>query len=112
MDYEELYEKYIKLLEENEKLKIENINFKTQLGLTLPLFISQTPEVQVEQDSSDQFKGHEQVTSSSSPQDKINLFMSLFRGRDDVYAKRWQNKVGKSGYSPVCLNEWVNRIVR
>ncbi len=110
MDYEELYEKYIKLLEENEKLKIENINFKTQLGLTLPLFISQTPEVQVEQDSSDQFKGHEQVTSSSSPQDKINLFMSLFRGRDDVYAKRWQNKIGKSGYSPVCLNEWVNRI--
>ena len=110
MDYEELYKKYIKLLEENEKLKIENINFKIQLGLTLPIFGSQTPEVQVEQDSLDQFKGHEQVTNRSSPQDKINLFMSLFRGRDDVYAKRWQNKVGKSGYSPVCLSEWVNGI--
>lgn len=110
MDYEELYEKYIKLLEENEKLKIENTNFKIQLGLTLPIFVSQTPEAHVEQDLLDQFKGHEQVTNSSSPQDKINLFMSLFRGRDDVYAKRWQNKVGKSGYSPVCLNEWVNGI--
>jgi hypothetical protein len=26
--------------------------------------------------------------------------MSVFRGRDDVYAKRWQNKKGKFGYSP------------
>jgi len=33
--------------------------------------------------------------------------MSLFRGRDDVYARRWESKkkVG-SGYSPVCRNEW------
>ena len=33
--------------------------------------------------------------------------MSLFRGREDVYAKRWYSvKSEKSGYSPVCLNEW------
>jgi hypothetical protein len=33
--------------------------------------------------------------------------MSLFKGRDDVYAKRWENKnKGKFGYSPVCLNLW------
>ena len=33
--------------------------------------------------------------------------MSLFRGREDVYAKRWHSeKSGKSGYRPVCLNEW------
>ena len=33
--------------------------------------------------------------------------MSLFKGRDDVYAKRWENqKKGTSGYSPFCLNEW------
>ena len=38
---------------------------------------------------------------------KIRLFMSLFKGRQDVYAKRWENKnKGKSGYAPVCLNEW------
>jgi hypothetical protein len=110
MDYEELYEKYIKLLEENKKLKNENTNFKIQLGLALPVLGSQAPEVQLEQDSSEQFKGHEKVTNSSSPQNKINLFMSLFRGRDDVYAKRWQNKVGKFGYSAVCLNEWAKEI--
>ena len=28
-------------------------------------------------------------------------------GRDDVYAKRWENQSkGISGYSPVCLNQW------
>jgi hypothetical protein len=35
----------------------------------------------------------------------IKLFMSLFKGRDDVYAKRW-DKAKKSGYSPPCLNLW------
>lgn len=46
------------------------------------------------------------ITRYSSPEDKIKLFMSLFIGRPDVYAKRWENKAGKCGYSPVCLNEW------
>jgi len=32
--------------------------------------------------------------------------MSLFKGRDDLYAKRWENREGRSGYAPVCLNEW------
>jgi len=30
----------------------------------------------------------------------------LFKGRTDVYAKRWEKSDGKSVYSPVCLNEW------
>ena len=42
-----------------------------------------------------------------SPQEKIALFRSLFSGREDVFARRWQSaKTGKSGYSPVCSNEW------
>lgn len=42
------------------------------------------------------------------PDEKIALFRSLFRGREDVYARRWQSlKTGKSGYSPACANEWV-----
>ena len=33
--------------------------------------------------------------------------MSVFNGRRDLYAKRWtSNKTGKSGYSPVCKNEF------
>ena len=44
----------------------------------------------------------------SPPESKIALFRSLFRGRDDVYPRRFENrKTGKSGYSPACGNEWV-----
>ncbi len=41
-----------------------------------------------------------------SPQQKINLFIDLFRGRDDIYALRWENKQGRNGYSVACANEW------
>jgi hypothetical protein len=42
----------------------------------------------------------------SSTQEKVALFRRLFRGRDDVYALRWQNNSGRSGYAPACANEW------
>ncbi len=43
-----------------------------------------------------------------SPEEKIKIFMNLFRGRVDVFPKRWSNsKTGKSGYSLACSNEWV-----
>ena len=38
----------------------------------------------------------------SSPAEKIALFRSLFRGREDVYPVRWQNSEGKAGYAPTC----------
>ena len=47
----------------------------------------------------------------STPKEKIHLFMSLFKGREDVYAKRFEKKDGKGGYSPVCMNEWKSRFV-
>jgi len=46
-----------------------------------------------------------------STQEKIDLFMALFRGRDDVFARRWDNpKTGASGYAPACHNEWVQDV--
>ena len=46
---------------------------------------------------------HEQFSTA----DKIQIFQSLFRGREDVIAARWQsNSSGRSGYSPACHNEW------
>lgn len=40
-------------------------------------------------------------------QDRINLFSSLFKGRKDAYARRWESaKNGTSGYSPACKHEW------
>ncbi len=47
-----------------------------------------------------------EVMNHSDTQLKIKFFMSLFKGREDVYATRWENKNrAGSGYSPVCLNQ-------
>src|SRR5262249_1811018 len=42
---------------------------------------------------------------------RIALFRSLFRGREDVYARRWENPDGRSGYSPAAQKDWkaINR---
>ncbi len=37
---------------------------------------------------------------------KIALFRSLFRGREDVYAQRWESPDGRSGYSPKTERDW------
>ncbi len=47
------------------------------------------------------------VNNQSSQEEKIRLFRSLFKGREDVFPRRFENsKTGKSGYAPVCRNEW------
>lgn len=51
------------------------------------------------------------IHAKSSSQEKIALFLELFHGRDDVYAKRWYNyKTQKAGYAPACRNEWVRGV--
>lgn len=53
------------------------------------------------------------VSQSSSSQAKIALFRSLFRGREDVYPRRFESrKTGKAGYAPACANEWVRGICK
>lgn len=51
---------------------------------------------------------------ASSQQTAINektaLFRRLFRGRADVFPRRWQSAKGTSGYAPVCGNEWKTSI--
>ncbi|MCX6096615.1 MAG: DEAD/DEAH box helicase family protein [Candidatus Bipolaricaulota bacterium] len=49
------------------------------------------------------------VPAPTSNAEKIKLFRRLFRGREDVFPRRWENpKTGRSGYSPVCANEWAH----
>jgi hypothetical protein len=51
------------------------------------------------------------VDHRSPPGAKIALFRSLFRGREDVYPRRFESrKTGKTGYQPVCANEWVQGV--
>ena len=49
------------------------------------------------------------VTAGSGPELKVSLFRSLFRGRDDVYAVRWEGRNGRTGYSPAGVREWNPR---
>ncbi len=45
-----------------------------------------------------------------TPQEKVTLFRSLFRGREDVFPKLWTSRAGKKGYSPACTNDWMTGV--
>lgn len=101
MDWKHAYEE---LLKENNRLKEENARLRQRLGLVpeLPSHSQSTSNVFV----ADQRKPLS-MHAKSSPADKIKLFRSYFRGRENVFTRRWYSeKSGKSGYSPVCENEW------
>ncbi len=47
------------------------------------------------------------LSMHSSPDEKVRLFGRFFRGREDVFPRRFESaKTGKSGYQPACANEW------
>jgi len=49
------------------------------------------------------------LNHSSSPEEKVAFYRSLFFGRQDVYAVRWDNnRSGKSGWSPAVRGGWAN----
>ena len=116
MDYHKLLEKYNALLEQVDRLTKENNRLKAQLGLPefgpIPKTASIKPTGRkLSEDESAQKNCFSGVDCTSDSLSKIRLFMLLFKGREDVYAKQWENKSkGKSGYAPVCLNEWQPRI--
>ena len=73
------------------RLRQENAQLRTLLGVpTTP------PNATKESVSQDQLVFPESslptITSQSAVQDKIVLFRTLFRGRDDVYAQFWVNE--------------------
>ena len=111
-DYKELLEKYKILLGKVNRLTEENNQLKAQLGLTRSEFSENSgPVIKAEYNSCNDepinCDYYADVNNTSDSLTKISLFMSLFKGRDDVYAKRWENKSkGTSGYWPVCLNQW------
>ena len=112
MDYKELLEKYNLLLSEKKRLIEENHRLKMQLGIakyTSPeKRLAELPmrKCMLEDEPADT-TASSNVNNTSDSISKIKLFMSLFKGRDDVYAKKWVNKKkAKSGFSPVCLNQW------
>jgi len=48
------------------------------------------------------------ITNQSSESEKIALFRRLFKGREDVYARRYESmRTGKTGYYPASSNPWA-----
>jgi superfamily II DNA or RNA helicase len=76
--------------------------FVAEIAALMESESAQTPPVN-ESPSQSPHVGDEALSNAQ----KIALFRRLFRGRDDVFPARWENaKSGRSGYSPVCANEW------
>ncbi|MFP3040305.1 hypothetical protein LQZ19_00640 [Treponema primitia] len=69
------------------------------------------PELSAKLPVKTDFSNKLSINNHSPPEDKIALFRSLFRGREDIFAKRFESKkTGKAGYQPACRNEWVRGI--
>ena len=51
---------------------------------------------------------HETEDPTERARRRIALFRSLFRGREDVFAVRWESRIGdgKSGYMPAAERDW------
>ncbi len=53
-------------------------------------------------------ENYNHVSSASSPDAKVRFFRELFKGREDIYARRYvSTRAGKIGYSPACSTEWT-----
>ena len=89
--------------EENKRLREENARLRRALtvhGITIP---SQSPTNPLPA------KAVEAVPLESKEdraRKRIELFRGLFRGREDVYARRWESGDGRCGYVPAALKDW------
>ena len=92
--YQEWITERQRLLERIKELEAENVELKRRLGEDV------TPVAQ-----------EPTAMHTLSLQEKVDLFRSLFKGREDVFARRWYSKAsGKGGYQPVCQNEWNRQL--
>lgn len=92
------------LMREIEQLRAENDMLKMLLkenGIARPTTVSNANSSMNEEALADTV-----ITKRSPFPEKVSLFLSLFQGRPDVYAHRWESKNGRFGYSPACKNEW------
>lgn len=101
MKYNELLEKYKILEKENRILREELKQLKMN---SVAESASKYMQVSISNEiSNQQIPSDYRLTQSSSNHEKLSLYLSLFKGRPDVCAKKWKNK---SGYSPYCYNDF------
>lgn len=102
---------YDGLLQRIEQLTKENTRLREILSANGIVY---EPKLVLRIESASQAKS---VSESEKPitltkeqilQQRKDLFRSLFKGREDVFALRWTSKKGKTGYSPACQNFWTS----
>ncbi|GHT63189.1 helicase [Bacteroidia bacterium] len=107
MSETDLHKRIEELESENQILRTENKRLRGVLGLPTEK-TSQKQVIIVAKKENTIPKIVSTTNKYSSPDEKIKLFMSLFRGRTDVYAKRCYSKnFNSSYYIPACKNEWT-----
>ena len=104
---DDLLTRYNKLLRQYEVLHKENEVLKSLLKIHGVEY-----ETRMKEDMNKPIYSLVSVpTITLSIDERLRLFQSLFKGREDVFARRWFSKTtGKSGYQPVCINEWKQGI--
>jgi len=85
-----------KALAENSKLLAENQRLRKLLDIK-----SRIPGIAL----GSEIRQPSVLDTKSTSDEKIRRFRTLFRGREDVYAVRWEAKGGKSGYSPAYVKD-------
>ena len=92
------------LIAQIKELEAENAQLRTILASHNIDCVLREPQedFQQEKPSSSQC-----LTTKLSLQEKVSLFRSVFKGREDVFARRWYSATTqKSGYQPACEREW------
>lgn len=105
-----LRQKYEDALLEIESLKREIDSLKLQIKRMSS--VAEPPDAEELEQTRRQVPDMAKEASASVHQyskveEKLALYRSYFRGREDVYPVRWSSKQGKAGYSPACGNEWT-----
>ena len=98
------------LLKDNERLQKENARLAKEnecLQQELAQYRQSQSSISISQPSAPIEPDKSSPMFILSSEEKVALFRSIFRGREDVFARRWHSaSSGKSGYQPVCENEW------
>jgi len=97
-----IVEKYKLLQKDYENLKQENIRLKELLAT----FNKENAKDCCKENISTAFLPKQAGHKHLSLEQKVALFISFFKGRNDIFARRWESKNGRAGYTPVCVNEW------
>ena len=88
--------------QENVRLREENARLRRLLAVhSIPI-----PQLPTENPPTKTVEPAPPVDKEERARQRIALFRSVFRGREDVYARRWENADGRHGYMPAVVKDW------